>query len=442
MHNGIDHGVGGTHNPILPRPVDHTDPQPADPDQNPITLDQRALATGPNPGALTLDNRPIGQRPSVDDLRRVAPVATPEIRDTLTCRPPPPPVCAPQEQLPALGCLPPPSIDLAGAPAGRGLELGPDGWPKTSIGTAGGYHIVGDGNTSWRIFEPGQKFTDQAGSTISGDPHVADRGGANWDFTKSSDFVLGDGTRIFVRTSAETGRSITTALDIVNGADHVTMSDIDKAAAKMSGVSHDGYEYRAQQIATNPDKDTFYLQGDKDHVHWLRERGGRFDGIVTGATFDEKSNRYEQTVDKNGARGLDASLRPPIGSRAWGNQLRSQLDDAQAEFFGRLGRGFGAPELGARAAVDNARTIHGNHDAQAWRSDLRDFTQYLSRLDPFGGLFGGLGARTGCFGGWGSYTDATQRPFDALSALRELLLHGSIWQSQYQSGRVNNATFR
>jgi hypothetical protein len=191
------------------------------------------------PPAFTAPGQPQIAQPRTAAGNAVRPVvrAGQPVEDTLACEPQPiTPWCGAQPVLPPVCCLPPPAIDLSGAPAGRGLETNPQGWPANTVATAGGYHIVGDGNTKWRIFEPGQNVNDEAASTTSGDPHVHDHGGVNWDFSKSSDFVLGDGTRIFARTSAETGQSITVALDIVNGADHVTMSDIDKAT-KMGGVA-------------------------------------------------------------------------------------------------------------------------------------------------------------------------------------------------------------
>src|SRR5215831_1816994 len=80
---------------------------------------------------------------------------------------------------------------LQAPPAGQGLQTSPQGWPTGSVATAGGYHLVATGNTGWNIYEPGQTFGGQAGSCISGDPHVADFGGVHWDYSKSSDFVLG-----------------------------------------------------------------------------------------------------------------------------------------------------------------------------------------------------------------------------------------------------------
>src|SRR5438477_59648 len=55
------------------------------------------------------------------------------------------------------GSIPPPSLDLSGAPAGLGLDVGPAGWPGSAIGTAGGYRIAPWQN-GWGVYQPGQMF--------------------------------------------------------------------------------------------------------------------------------------------------------------------------------------------------------------------------------------------------------------------------------------------
>ena len=118
----------------------------------------------------------------------------------------------PQQYQSPSSYMPLPNIQFSGAPAGQGLNKNPGGgWPENSIQTAGGYTIVPEGNASWKIFDKGAKPGDAAMTHVWGDPHVNEKDGTRWDFTKDSNFRLPDGTTIAVHTSSETGQSVTTA---------------------------------------------------------------------------------------------------------------------------------------------------------------------------------------------------------------------------------------
>jgi hypothetical protein len=207
------------------------------------------------------------------------------------------------------------------------LQKSPEGWPAGSVKTAGGYTIVPEGNTNWSIYAPGQKHGEKAHTRVWGDPHVDEKDGTRWDFTKNSDFVLPDGTRINCQTSSETGQSVSTGLTITNGADRVDITGINGGKPVTGDIKMDGYEWRAQHIGSNPNRDTFRLGGDKDNVQWFKETGGQDQGLITGARYDGKTNRYEQVVDGGKKFAVDDSLRAPFGSPAWGNQLRGEVLD-------------------------------------------------------------------------------------------------------------------
>jgi hypothetical protein len=243
-------------------------------------------------------------------------------------------------QCPAAGCLPPPNVDLAGAPAGKGLTTDPTGWPKGSVQTAGGYTIVPEGkDAAWSIFGPNQSPGDKPLSRIWGDPHVDEADGQRWDFTKSSNFRLPDGTMIDVKTTSETGQSVTQGLNIVNGSDHVSIDGINNNRPTTSAVSRDGFEYRNQLIQQNPNRDTFVMGGTgntkdgNDRVQWARERNGQIDGVIGGtiSNVDGKGS-YGQQIDQNRKFTIDPSLRPDprTNPEAWGNQLRGEVVDAAA----------------------------------------------------------------------------------------------------------------
>lgn len=318
-----------------------------------------------------------------------------------------------QQHAPACGCLPPPQVHQAGAPAGKGLAVGADGWPEGTITTAGGYKIVPEGRTNWEIYAPGQDPGEKAHTRIWGDPHVTEKDGTRWDFTKSSDFVLPDGTRIHAKTSSDTGQSVTVGLEVVNGMDRVSVTGLNGRNPQVSDIKHDGYRWRAQHLSSNPERDSFHLRGDEDTVHWVRERNGDMEGVVTGAYYDRGQNRYEQRVDDGNLSFLSREMRPPVGSAAWGNHLRSALNDALAKV---LGQNLGGPN-GEFAANMVAQQIAGDHVNAQFMTELQQM------------LFGGWG---GAFGDFGS-------PYGALEGLVSLLKSESVWQHQLRFGWQNEA---
>lgn len=242
-------------------------------------------------------------------------------------------------QAPAPACTPAPSMDLSCAPAGKGLTKNPEGWPQGSVRTAGGYTVVPEGKDSaWSIFAPGQKPGDKAHTRVWGDPHVSEKDGTRWDFTKSSDFVLPDGTRIAAQTTSETGKSVTQGLTISNGHERVQIDGINSASPKTGDMMSDGYAWRAQHASQN--RDSFHLGGSAEDVRWFRERitdGKAEIAEVTGATFDAKQNRYEQTVDNGKKYWVDPQLRPQLGAPAFGPAFQNAMAPQMGAFPGTLG---------------------------------------------------------------------------------------------------------
>lgn len=227
---------------------------------------------------------------------------------------------------PDLGILPFPDLSLSGAPAGQGLETGPTGWPPGSVKTAGGYVIAPEGkDCAWSVYGPDQCPGDQPLTRIWGDPHVSENDGDRWDFTKDSDFVLPDGTRIHCNTSSETGQSVTTSLTIVNGQDRVEITGINSRCPSTSEVKSDGYEWRAQHNQRGVD--SFHLGGTADEAAWFKVENGFDKGEVTGAHYDHCTNRYEQVTDGNKKYWVDPELQPEFGTEAWGNEIRGRFID-------------------------------------------------------------------------------------------------------------------
>lgn len=300
------------------------------------------------------------------------------------------------------GCIPGPEIGQAGAPAGRGLQVNDDG----SVTTAGGYRVHATGQQSeWKIYGPdGKQLT-----RVWGDPHVDEADGTRWDFTKDSDFVLPDGTRIRADTNydpkAKNGQSVTTGLHVMNGTQRYEIQGVN--TGRPQGTMHeDAYEWRAANLAMNPNIDEFHLGSGKEEIQWARVRNGQYDGVIGNGRGHKVSAGdhmiYDQKVDRNQAHTAD-HLRPPVGSRAWGNMVRGQINDAQAKAWGQT---FGP--LGAWPAIQNSLGIHANHIQGEHAANMMDWF----------------------YGGLPSYFNNYYAPFDALSGMIDLLRSDSDWRRQ------------
>ena len=307
--------------------------------------------------------------------------------------------------LPCCGCIPSPDIGLSGPPAAKGVEqIGPNQWK-----TAGGYVITAEGRQSaWNIKGPdGQDIT-----RVWGDPHVNEADGTRWDFTKNSDFVLPDGTRIEAITSYDpskgNGFSVTTGLNIMNGQDRVEVKGIN-TGSPTSEHHLDAYEYRALSLTTNPNKDAFHLSGDGDTIHWIRERDGQMDGVVTGKKFvDAGGHRiYDQIVDPNQATAVAPHMRPAPGSPAYTNMLYAYMNDEFAQTAGQL--------MGPNGLKMSLPVAYGLHAEQIQGEFLNDVQQ----------LF---------FGGWPSYFGNFESPFTAMRALIGLLEEDNKWRNHMRRG--------
>lgn len=303
------------------------------------------------------------------------------------------------------GCIPAPTMDQSAAPAGRGLQANPEGFPQGSIRTAGGYTIVPEGkDAAWSIFAPNQKMGEKPQTRVWGDPHVDEKDGTRWDFTKSSNFRLPDGTMIDVKTTSETGQSVTAGLNIVNGADRASISGINENKPSLAPMTRDGYEYRARLNAENPNRDTFVLGGNNSEVSWFRERAGKMDGLITGtkANFDGKGS-YDQVVDANKSYVVDPSMRPPVGSAAWGNMLRNELTDAVS----RTGM-----------SPDSAKLFGSFMGVNHAQAEYQDTLRQALPLMLFGGLFNS-------FNNFGGFNDSLTNLGNVLQyqlALRQSLM--------------------
>jgi hypothetical protein len=286
--------------------------------------------------------------------------------------------------------LPPPAPDQSHAPAGEGLSTGESPFGPGAVTTAGGYTIVPEGkDQAWDIYAPGQKPGDTPNSHIWGDPHVTEKDGTKWDFTRNSSFRLPDGTNISVSTVAMNGdqaHRLSSTLDITNGADRVQISGVDQNKPVTGKISHDGFQARAELAS----QDTFTLGGTQDDVKWFKSKDGHNEGEVTGASMVTQADgtaAYEQNV-KAGDYVVDPSLQPKPGSAAWGDALRDSLVDTARNLYGS--KSTGAELVAMGASIDHtSNTPEGKQlnrilnqlQSMSW---LMKFLQQSSSARPFG----------------------------------------------------------
>jgi len=293
---------------------------------------------------------------------------------------------------PHVGCMPPPGPEFSNAPAGKGLTKNKDG----SITTAGGYTIKPEGRSNaWNITGPdGKQLT-----RVWGDPHVDEADGTRWDFTKTSDFVLPDGTRIHCKTTSETGKSVSKALTINNGNDVVNITGIDKNKPQTGEIKNNGYEWRANHFSKNPALDEFKLGGNgPGNVQWYKSTSGIEKGLITGAHYDKKSKQYQQKVDGSKKYCVDPSMTPQIGSPAWGNQMRMEMADLVSSMWIHPGI---KHYIGQFLAADHLTNQLGG-----------------GAMGGLGTHFGGFGQANQALGNLGNYHQANSAANQSLMALR------------------------
>lgn len=124
------------------------------------------------------------------------------------------------------------------------------------ITTPGGYKIEQLKQHDWKITGPDGKST-----LIWGDPHVKESDGGAFDFKRDSTFVLGDGTRINVKTVPwGNNMTVTGGLEIISGNDRVQVTDINKGKGKVGDITQDGF----QHVNSFGGKDVFVMGKETD----------------------------------------------------------------------------------------------------------------------------------------------------------------------------------
>jgi hypothetical protein len=349
-------------------------------------------------------------------------------------------------QKPQCGCempkpawIPPPSMPLSGAPAGKGLADvsgqtsgdGQNAWPPNTTQDAAGAHFVVKGGTEVDVFSPGQNPTEAPYQRISGDPHSNfEQAGRTTDYTgkmdatghSGQDFQYPWGTRMYTETTSDKGRSLVDGVTLWSGSDRQTWTGV-TGTPQTDGIHADGFETRAEHIATQGDRPTWDLGGSEKNVEIMQESHGRVDGLVTGTHYD--GEKYVADLDQN--RPLCAQeaefrrdtalgdLRPSpfMNPGGYGEMLRGFADDRSANFLSRFG------DIGEMLSQSFAYGIKAG-DRQAM------YRQYLEDMEQGG--WGGLGA---LFPNWGSVGGR-------LSGLARLLLNGGQLFDDYSMTRLQS----
>lgn len=142
-----------------------------------------------------------------------------------------------------------------------------------TVTTDGGYTIKATGKFSWEVTGPDGKCTK-----IDGDPHV--HGKSNFDFKKDATFVLGDGTRINVKTKDYgNGATVTDKLEIEKGGQVVNVDGIADGKGQVGqvrqgqadfatgetfveGQESNTWSFNGKEILGSNGADNFKLGGD------------------------------------------------------------------------------------------------------------------------------------------------------------------------------------
>jgi len=312
-------------------------------------------------------------------------------------------------------CMPQPTQDQGCAPPGQGLKTDPDG----TVTTAGGYKIKALGDQSaWTITGPdGKELTK-----VWGDPHVKEGDGTKWDFTKSSNFTLPDGTRIGCKTTSETGKSVSAALDIANGNDRVQIDGINSKEPKTGAVGPGGVK---EWQAANAGRDTFDLRGDGTKQDWVKyDPNGGMKGVIIGAKLEDGSYQQETTgadsalARGNGANnGLTTNPDGSVSSNPYQQLMQSLGLGGLERLFGGMGgldQLFGLGGLGGMNGLSGMNGMNGTGGLEQ--------------------LLGGMGG----MGQWG------QSPYAALQAFAALqqLMSGSYRANAQLDYMRYNTTYR
>jgi hypothetical protein len=347
------------------------------------------------------------------------------------------------------GVLSSPSVDQAASPAGKGLEKNPEGWPEGSVRTAGGYTIVPEGkDAAFKVYGPNQSPSDEPMTRVWGDPHVSEKDGTKWDFTKDSNFRLPDGTTISVDTTSQTGQSVSQKLDIVNGDDHVAIGGINTDSPKTGDIGPGGQAWLEKNAKS---RDNFRLgdTGNEDDVKWFKENAaGQVEGLITGATQDAEKS-YIQTLDttqKDAGAGSASDVnavadrRAALGSNEWKQQFEQMISELFSQMFSKMLSGSSQDEVRATNKTGAANTAN-KAPAPVGGAEAADAAGAAADAQPAvddNGM-GGLNANGG-ENPLGQATEAIQmlaKLFQMLSGLMENL--GSLGGNAQVNAQANKA---
>lgn len=273
-----------------------------------------------------------------------------------------------QQGIMAGGCVVPPSQDDCCHPEGSLRNEG------GKITTPGGYTIEATKQHEWIITGPDGKTT-----RIWGDPHVAEGDGGKWDFKRDSTFVLGDGTRINVKTApwGDGKMTVTSGLEIISGNDRVNISDIDKGKGVVGEVTQDGFAH-ANCFGNS---DVFVMGSESDDWSY---QGREITGSKNGGESFELGNQLAPGNVRPNPTGGDLS-----GPQQFLNQLLGYLL-GEGNGWNNPSNGLGTNPYYDGHSCCNPRggRYDGDHHREFMRDSLRLVSQMLRLMDRLFGMGG------------------------------------------------------
>jgi hypothetical protein len=273
------------------------------------------------------------------------------------------------------GCFPcePPKPQDGCRPQG-GLKVD----DKGVITTPGGYKIEQLGQFEWKVSGPDGKST-----RVWGDPHVDESDGGKFDFKRNTTFELPDGTHIHVTTKpwGNSGMTVTGQLNIVNGDDHVAVTDIDKGKGKVGQPDKNGWDEYCNFKAFNTDT----LRMGKETDDWTFQ-GREVIGDHNGGESFKLGNYILPDGNKvNPNNGTNSSS--PADRR---DELLKKLTDAIKNVFDSMPRTHCGCFNPFRHADDSRRYDRNDHRGgidQAFRG-IRTMFRALDELNRLSDMLG------------------------------------------------------
>jgi hypothetical protein len=175
-----------------------------------------------------------------------------------------------------------------------------------TVTTDGGYQIKATGKFSWEITGPDGKCTK-----IDGDPHV--HGKTNWDFKKDATFVLGDGTRVNVKTKDYgNGATVTDKLEIEKGGQVATIDGIAEGKGKVGEVRQGKADFQTGETFVEGKESNTWSFNGKEILGSNGADNFKLGGDLAPANAQAQGGA-QAAAGAGGAQGTGGATQPALG---------------------------------------------------------------------------------------------------------------------------------